>query len=661
MELSEVKGLEADCEIKLVEDPYTEKEARNHVVRIRDLLGAAGDRASSSQGISAGLTLHDYLSASADAPSPQQNGSVEPPSPANAAHPVANYDFDAPPSPQVITGLRTETAPKTIKALSVSAWNPPPHHLRLKGHLLYLQVTTTEGEQFQITSHISGFYVNKSSNSKFDPFPRPAPKNASAHSLLSLISKISPSFESNFKALQTFNNGRDILSNFQITNAFPACPWLVKSSEIALPSHLPDMSRTQETYLLGGIENAETLRDWNEEFQSTKELPKETVQERLFRERLLSKLFADYNETAMRGAMLVARGELAPLNPTEQRDAQIFVHNNVFLSFGADGVGIFGTDGGDAAARAAVGRDVAGVRLVNQLDLDGLFTPGTAIVDYLGKRIVCQSIVPGIFKQREPGDNQVEYGGVDGRDVVATSEAFVSPFQKLWEAFKGMWHDVWDKEGKKHTLEASVETKGLMGTDGRKYVLDLYRLTPPDVKWLKEYWTDDVAGIEKPTSKDYPHRLTVLRPELIDSYWRSKVSEYVTAKSTAQTNGVDSNHEPAANGTNESHESSDDAANGDVSKAEAGTNGEVSKVWDSAEKADKGESAEPKPDASKATEIDLSGFSFALNPDVYCGQVPQTNEEKNVWEKDELEVRNACEYLRSTAIPEMASISDIDV
>ena len=647
MELSEVKGLSADAEIKLVEDPYTEREARNHVVRIRDLIGAAGDRAHSLHGISAGLTLHDQVSASADDFAPHQNGADEPASPSSEAHSDAEYDFDAPPSMHIISQPRTDPAPKTVKSLSISAWNPPPHHLRLKGHLLYLQVTTSEGEQFQISSHVSGFFVNKSSNTKFDPFPRPAPKDAFAHSLLTLISKLSPSFSSSFRSLQEFNSSRDILSNLQITNALPACPWLVKPADTATSSHTPDVARTQETYLLGGIDLAETLRDWNEEFQSTRELPRATVQDRLFRERLTSKLFADFHESAARGAALVARGELGALNPTEAPDAQIFVHNNVFLSFGADGVGIFGADGGDEAARVAVGRDASGVRLVNQLDLDGLFTPGTAIVDYLGKRVVCQSIVPGIFKQRDAGDNQVEYGGVEGKDVIATNEAFVPAFRKLSEAFKIKRHDVWDKEGTKHTLEASVETKGLMGTDGRKYVLDLYRLTPPDVLWLEECWVDNPEAGEKPASKDYLHRLTVLRPELIDAYWRSKVAEYVIEKRKAQVDGVE-----------DGKTSAEHTVNGEMTKAEGDAKPETTaKSEDDAVAHDAvkthGDSNETLPDAPKPPEIDLSDFSFALNPDVFCGQTPQTDQEKAEWERDEREVRDVCEYLRSTAIPEM--------
>ncbi|KAI5289220.1 Intracellular distribution of mitochondria, partial [Ascosphaera acerosa] len=51
VELSEVPGLKADAEITLVEDPYTEKEARMHVVRIRELIGAAGNRVDSLHGL----------------------------------------------------------------------------------------------------------------------------------------------------------------------------------------------------------------------------------------------------------------------------------------------------------------------------------------------------------------------------------------------------------------------------------------------------------------------------------------------------------------------------------------------------------------------------------------------------------------------------------
>ena len=624
-----MKGLVAGSEIRLIEDPYSEKEARMHLIRIRDLIGAAGDKIDTLHGISAGMSLHEHVITDKPTSTVSQTSKGL----RQIPHPLSDFDFEAPATITTILPSSQATPPKTIKSISVSVWNPPPHQLRQKGHLMYLQVTTNEGEQHQITAHISGFFVNRSSNSKFDPFPRMAPKNASAHSLLTLIYKLSPSFDAAFRELQVYTSRKDPLANFLFTNTAPFNPWLVPPSETSLLAHRPDITRTQETYLLTGVDNAETLRDWNEEFQSTHELPRETVQDRVFRERLTSKLFADYNEAAARGAVMVARGEIAPLNPTEVKDAQIFVYHNIFFSFGADGVGTFTTEGGDEAARVAVGKDVIGVKIVNQLDIPGLFTSGTAIIDYLGKRIVAQSIVPGIFKQRTPEESQIDYGGVEGRDIVAENEKFISVFAKLSKELKVKKHDVWDKEGKKHTLEASVETKGLLGTDARKYVLDLYRLTPLDVLWLEEYWSDVPGDGEGTKSKerDYPHRMAVLRPELIDAVYRSKLLDFTKSQ---EENHVKVNGQP---------ETATDSR-------------EAEKAGNSAQEASI-ETTEPPASTDTATETKKSReanvdseFDFALNPDVYCYQVPQTEEEKKCMLDDEAAVRSACHYLRNQVI-----------
>ena len=649
VELSEVEGFGAESELKLVEDPYTEKEARMHLIRVREIIGVAGDRVDALHGIAAGLSLHDAV-CPWKAPEASPNSKQAPSSASLSAseNALADYKFDAPPNLQVLTPTSPDVPPKTIKSLGVSAWNPPPPFLRQQGHLLYLQLTTNEGEQFQITSHITGFFVNKSSNSKFDPFPRPSPKNAFSHSLFSLASKISPSFASTFSTLLALNNKRDPLVNFQLTNAIPAAPWLVAQSSASTSHYLPDLTRTQEAYLMSGLDGNETMRDWNEELQSTRELPRETVQERVFRERLLSKVYAEFTEAAAKGAVLVARGEVAPLNPTEAKDAQIFVHNNVFYSFGADGVGTFTSEGGDEAARVAVGKDATGVKAVNQLDVAGLATAGTIIVDYLGRRIVAQSIVPGIFKQREPEEHQVDYGGVEGRDVVANNEIFVATFSQVSKALKVKKHPVWDKEGKRHELEASVETKGLLGTDGRKYILDLYRLTPLDVNWLEEH-CKDINPTENGSERAvYPHRMTVLRAELIDSYWRLKMSEYVKEQVGQRQKA------PGENGSSIVLENSEKTTvNGDTSKTDDELLGRTSTLVEGElDELPQGSLEQPS-EVRNQERVDISAFSLALNPDVFCGQVPQTDEEKAGWAKDEGEVRAVCDYLHQTIFPEL--------
>ena len=647
VELSEVPDVGPESTFTLVEDPYTEKEARMHVIRVRELIGASGDRTDLMHGLLAGVSLHDNIM-TAHMSEGQGNGHVQTGKPGEVGD-LSEHQFDA--AGAIKTLLPSyERAPKTVKSISLSPWNPPPYHLRTRGHLLYLIVVNLEGEQFHITSHVSGFYVNRSSHNKFDPSPKPGPKTSTAHSLLTLLHQIDSRFSPAFADLLTHNSKREPLAMFQLTNAIPASPWVVSPESVNLLEHQLDITRSQESFLIAGTEATENLRDWNEEFQSTRELPTDTIPDKVFRERLTSKLFADYSEAAARGAILVARGEVAPLNPTEDRWAQIFVHNNVFFSFGADGVGTFATEGGDEAARVATGKDVAGVRAVNQLDIPGLFTTGTVIVDYLGKRIVGQSIVPGIFRQREPGEPQIDYGGVEGKDVIAEKEEFVKPFETLSKAMHIRKHPVWDKEGKRHELEASVDTKGLLGTDGRKYVLDLYRVTPLDVTWLEKYWSEPGEG-EKSEEKDYPHRMAVLRSELIEAYRMLKLREYVdsqVAKKMVEIDNSKKSNAAAINGhTEKSQDSISDLKESEPAKASGSLDTEIPDADTEAQAVAESES---KAELTRAIYAD---FSFSLNPDVFAGQVPQTEEEREQMEKDEADVRAVCEYLSGQVIPRL--------
>src|SRR5690606_28990134 len=139
---------------------------------------------------------------------------------------------------------------------ALSSWHPPPCHLRQKGHLMYLVATTNEGEQYQITSYVGGFYVNKSSNAKFDPFPKGTPKGHPAHSLLSLLELISPIFTESVAKLHEHSGRKDPLAAFQITHAIPAAPWAVPPASATQCTHQADPARSQGTYLIGGIENA---------------------------------------------------------------------------------------------------------------------------------------------------------------------------------------------------------------------------------------------------------------------------------------------------------------------------------------------------------------------------------------------------------------------
>lgn len=68
-------------------------------------------------------------------------------------------------------------------------------------------------------------------------------------------------------------------------------------------------------------------------------------------------------------------------------------------------------------------------------------------------------------------------------------------------------------------LCSSVECKGIIGNDGRHYILDLLRTFPPDLNFLM------VDGEELPLEsqrqgfpRQHRHRLACLRQELIEAF-----------------------------------------------------------------------------------------------------------------------------------------------
>lgn len=68
-------------------------------------------------------------------------------------------------------------------------------------------------------------------------------------------------------------------------------------------------------------------------------------------------------------------------------------------------------------------------------------------------------------------------------------------------------------------LCSSVECKGIIGNDGRHYILDLLRTFPPDLNFLM------VDGEELPVEsqrqgfpRQHRHRLACLRQELIEAF-----------------------------------------------------------------------------------------------------------------------------------------------
>ena len=218
-------------------------------------------------------------------------------------------------------------------------------------------------------------------------------------------------------------------------------------------------------------------RDWNEELQTTRELPRKNLPERLLRERAIFKVHSDFVSAATRGAISVIDGNVMAINPGEDPKMQMYIWNNIFFSLGFDVRDHYKELGGDAAAYVAPRNDLQGVKVYNAVDLEGLYTLGTVVIDYRGFRVTAQSIIPGILEREQ--EQSVVYGSIDFGKTVVTHPKYMDLLQKAGSQHKILPHSVVNDKEEEIGLCSSVECKGIIGNDGRHYILDLLRTFPP--------------------------------------------------------------------------------------------------------------------------------------------------------------------------------------
>lgn len=259
-------------------------------------------------------------------------------------------------------------------------------------------------------------------------------------------------------------------------------------------------------------------RDWNEELQTTRELPRRTLPERLLRERAVFKVHSDFVSAATRGAVAVVDGNVMAINPGEDPKMQMFIWNNIFFSLGFDVRDHYKEVGGDAAAFVAPRNDLQGVRVYSATDTEGLHTLGTVVVDYRGYRVTAQSIIPGILEREQ--EQSVVYGSIDFGKTVETHSKYMDLLQKAGQQLKVLPHKVLNDKDEEIELCSSVECKGIIGNDGRHYILDLLRTFPPDVNFLPLQSEIDYGSTCKKLGfpLKHQHKLATLRQELIDAF-----------------------------------------------------------------------------------------------------------------------------------------------
>ncbi|XP_053562254.1 clustered mitochondria protein homolog isoform X2 [Bombina bombina] len=511
-ELKTIEGFQEGSVLKVVEEPYTVREARIHVRHIRDLLKSL-DPSDAFNGVDCNslsfLSIFTEGDLGENGKKKKKGTELEqidctPPEyilPSSKERPLC------PLQPQ-----NKEWKPlQCLKVLTMSGWNPPPGNRKMHGDLMYLYVITMEDRHVSITASTRGFYLNQSTAYNFNP--KPANPSFLSHSLVELLNQVSPTFKRNFAALQKKRVQRHPFE--RIATPFQVYSWTAPQVE-----HAMDCVRAEDAYTsrLGYEEHIPgQTRDWNEELQTTRELPRKNLPERLLRERAIFKVHSDFTAAATRGAMAVIDGNVMAINPSEETKMQMFIWNNIFFSLGFDVRDHYKDFGGDSAAYVSPTNDLNGVRTYNAVDVEGLYTLGTVVVDYRGYRVTAQSIIPGILEREQ--EQSVIYGSIDFGKTVVSHPKYLELLEKTSRSLKIQKHKVLNDKDEEVELCSSVECKGIIGNDGRHYILDLLRTFPPDLNFLpveNEELPEECKKMGFP--KEHRHRLCCLRQELVDAF-----------------------------------------------------------------------------------------------------------------------------------------------
>uniref|UniRef100_A0A669C2K3 Clustered mitochondria homolog n=1 Tax=Oreochromis niloticus TaxID=8128 RepID=A0A669C2K3_ORENI len=511
-ELHSVPGIRDGAVIKMVEESYSVRDARLHHRHVRDLLRSL-DPTDAYNGVN-GSSL-SYLTFYTRGNNGNSVGKRR----------ASEWEsLDCSPPEYVLPGskerplcplqpVREDWKPlQCLRVLTLSSWNPPPGNRKMHGDLIYLNVLTMEDRELNITSSTRGFFLNQSTAFNFNP--KPAVPKTLCHSLVELLSQVSPAFRKNFTALQKKRVQQHPYE--RIAAPFQVFTWTAPHRD-----HTLDCVRAEETHASYMGQDEHTSRDWNEELQGCRELPGCSLQERLHRERSIFKTNSDFVAAATRGATAVIDGNIMPINPGESPHLQMFMWNNLFFSQGFDVSEHYRPLGGNTAAHAAAICDLRGAQAYASVDIEGLHTIGTAVVDYRGVRVIAQTIVPGILEKNQ--EESIVYGSNDNGKTVFTHPRFLELLDKTSKQLRIQRHQVLDHNNRPVELCSGIETIGILGNDGRPYILDLRRTFPPDLNFQFSETEERREEVPKECqSFGYPclhcHSLASLRPELIEAF-----------------------------------------------------------------------------------------------------------------------------------------------
>lgn len=302
------QGVVSGSRLKMVIDPYTERDVKQHVSRLLQVLVCPPSKASPVVSATSGEDM-SFFEGPVESSMPDLDFTQLEPDPAKLNSPSSKLH------PFRVT---EPVLPQCVRSLVFSRFSPTDKR-RLRGDIAYLLAYTLEDQVVPITASAKGFFVNAS---KFEGqlevlVPESADKKVEGRTLVELLSEVSPLFKASFASLLVSGHDWNTLQTARLPDG--PVDWVYPST-LRQP-YEPEF---------------DALRDWNEELQLVRSIPVESPKDRINRDKGISRVYREFLEAAVNSARAVVLGSVAPLNPMDAKHHQVFVVNHIFLSFTQD-------------------------------------------------------------------------------------------------------------------------------------------------------------------------------------------------------------------------------------------------------------------------------------------------------------------------------------
>ena len=266
------------------------------------------------------------------------------------------------------------------------------------------------------------------------------------------------------------------------------------------------------------------FRDWNEELQNYKKIDAKDFYDHLNKAKIHERIQKDFLEAALEGAKAIVEGKLASMNVSIQQNDKCYIYNNIFYTFCSDDYAKVNQPRGEDAPSTVVtaSKDMDNMKILEDIDGKDVHTVQTALIKYRGYCVTAQSLIQGILYYDEK--TWTKYGSVDEGKTISNDSEFDTIIKKISQMFYAKDDLVYlDQEGKEHKMASSIDIKGILGGDGRKYVLDLFRMCPRDVNWEGPDY--DAVVFRRKLVENYLYNLKLEITEQIRSNYNQKIND----------------------------------------------------------------------------------------------------------------------------------------